>query len=268
MLEQEFGGKLLLEANDDGVAVLTLNRPEKINALDMEMRLGLPVIAERVRQDDKIKVLIITGAGRGFCSGADVNVQAANAFEKPKKTRRETLNTVGWWMLPLLRVEKPSIAAVNGAAMGIGLTMTLVCDVRIAAEQAKFGSLWVNRGLVPDGGATYLLPRIIGMSRALELMYAGSVIDAREADRIGLVSRVVSADELMPAAIALAMKWAKGPSVAIELIKKAVYSSVCRECEAQMDYESYAQGVAYQTEDHKEAVKAFLEKRPPVYKGI
>ncbi|MDD5127195.1 MAG: enoyl-CoA hydratase-related protein [Dehalococcoidales bacterium] len=258
---------LLFKLNEDGVAILTLNRPEKLNALNMDMRMGLPGLIEKVRQDDNIKVLIVTGAGRGFCSGADVAGQAANLAERPKKSRRETLNPLAWWMVPLLRLEKPTIAAVNGAAAGIGLSLALACDVRIASQQAKFGTLWVNRGLVPDGGATFLLPKIIGMSKALELMYSGSIIGAEEAEKIGMVSRVVPPEELMPAVMEMATKWAKGPSVAIELVKKAVIGKVSREFEAQLDYEGYAQGLCYPTQDHKEAVSAFLEKRTPNFKG-
>jgi 2-(1,2-epoxy-1,2-dihydrophenyl)acetyl-CoA isomerase len=260
---------LILENDGEGVATLILNRPEKLNAIDDEIRMRLPDLIKEVRQDDGIKVLILTGAGRGFCSGADVAGQAARiAGAAIEKTRQQTLEPVACFLLPLARLEKPTIAAVNGVAAGVGLSLALVCDIRIASEQARFIPVWVNRGLIPDGGATYYLPKLIGLSKALEFMYTGDSISADEAGKIGLVSEVVPHDGLIPKAREIATRLAKGPSVAIELIKKAVYRKIHDELESQLYFESYAQTICRQTEDHKESVSAFLEKRAPVFKGL
>ncbi len=260
-------GDMILE-KEDGIAILTLNRPEKLNAISMEMREGLVKVAEDVSRDDGIKVLIVTGAGRGFCSGADVSGQAARIAGELEMPRWYVLEPTGAWLMPLRNLSKPTIAAVNGIAAGIGWTLALVCDMIIASEQARFGAIWVKRALIPDGGITYLLPRVMGTAKALELMLTGEIIDAREAERWGLVNRVVPHEELMKAARELATKIAKGPPIAIELTKRAVLRGLENDFERQLDFESYAQNICRGTEDHKEGVRAFLEKREPAFRGL
>ena len=253
----------LLIEQEDGVQIITLNRPDKLNAIDEEMKLALTEMLEMIRRDDGVKAIIFTGAGRGFCSGADL---AAPNVEKVV-TRNEITEPMGVFVFHLAMLDKPVIAAINGVAAGAGLSLALACDIRIASPQAKFTPLWVKRGMVPDAGATFLLPKLIGVSRALELMYSGNSIDAVTAEKLGLVSQIVAPDQLLVRAREIAIQWAKGPSVAMELLKRVVCKNMRTELEAQLYYETMAQNICLKTEDCKEAVNAFLEKREPVFRG-
>jgi len=259
---------LLLE-KQGRVAVLTLNRPDKMNAINAEMRTQLPLALQEVQDDDRIRALIITGAGRGFCSGADVAAQAAKAAAPQEEASRSTvLKLVGELMLGFEKINKPVIGAINGIAAGIGLTLTLACDIRLASSNARFSAIWVKRGLIADGGATLLLPLVVGMERALELSFTGDIIDANEAERIGLVSRVVPHEELMKRAQELAEKIANGPPIAVELVKRLMWENIRNRWREQLLLETYAQNLCRTTQDQKEAVQAFLEKREPQFKGL
>ncbi len=255
---------LLLEKKD-GIATITLNNPDKLNALTVAMSNSLAKVLDEARSDDDIKVLILTGAGRGFCSGATMN--AARLAGEEEGATPFLLARLGRQRFFLWGFEKPTIAAINGVAAGGGLGLALSCDIRIAAESARFIPIWVRRGLFAADGATYFLPRIVGVAKALELMYTGDTIDAREAERIGLVNRVVPDDELMKATRELATKIAQGPSISIRLIKRAVYRDILGELPIKMDFESYAISICSQTEDRKEGIRSFLEKRQPHFKG-
>lgn len=259
---------LLLE-KQGRVAVLTLNRPDKMNAINADMRTHFPLALQEVQDDDSIRALIITGAGRGFCSGADVAAQAAKAAApQPEASRSTVLKLVGELMLGFEKINKPVIGAINGIAAGIGLTLTLACDIRLASSNARFSAIWVKRGLIADGGATLLLPLVVGMERALELSFTGDIIDASEAERIGLVSRVVPHEELMNRAIALAEKIANGPPIAVELVKRLMWENIRNRLREQLLLETYAQNLCRTTQDQKEAVQAFMEKREPQFKGL
>ncbi|MDY6907567.1 MAG: enoyl-CoA hydratase [Chloroflexota bacterium] len=258
----------MLFEKENGYAILTLNRPDKLNAISMGMREGLAKVAEEVRDDDDIKALVITGAGRAFCSGADVSGQAARLSGEVQIPRWFLLEPLGSWLLPIRDLAKPTIAAVNGTAAGIGWTLALICDMILASDQARFSAIWVKRALVPDGGASHLIPRMVGTAKALELMLTGDFVDAKEAERLGLVNRVVPHDELMAAAKELAGKIAKGPPITIELTKRAVYRGMVNDLERQLDFETYAQNICRGTEDHKEGVTAFLQKRDPQFRGV
>ena len=259
---------ILLE-KDGPVAVLTLNRPEKMNAISADMRVAIPQALQEIQEDDSVRALILTGAGRGFCSGADVAVQAARAAGQVTDTSRQTLlQLVGSFILAFEKVNKPVIAAVNGIAAGVGLTMTLTCDIRIASANARFSAIWVKRGLIADGGASLLLPLTVGMEKALELCFTGEVIDAQEAERIRLVSRVVPAEGLMTRAKELAQKIAANPPISVELAKRVMWEKVRNQLRETLIFESYAQSLCRTTQDQKEAVKAFMEKREPQFKGL
>jgi 2-(1,2-epoxy-1,2-dihydrophenyl)acetyl-CoA isomerase len=262
-------GKDLILEKEGPIAILTLNRPDKMNAISAGMREEIPRTLEAVQADDGVRALIITGAGRGFCSGADVAVQAARAAgQQTVSSRKDILQLVGSLILGFERINKPVIGAVNGIAAGVGLTMTLACDLRIASSKARFAAIWVKRGLIADGGATLLLPCIIGMEKALELAFTGEIIEAQEAERIRLVSRVVPPEELMTRAKELAQKIAAGPPIALELVKKIMWERIRNQLREQLLFESYAQNLCRTTQDQKEAVRAFMEKREPQFTGL
>lgn len=250
---------------EDGIATITFNRPERLNAVTEAMRTEVHRLATELRTDESVKVLVFTGAGDAFSSGADSSELTADysgAIE-PHILKRP----LGWWALPVRHFPKPTIAAIPGITAGTTFSLALACDFRIASEKARFSMVFVKRGLVPDNGATYYLPRMIGASKALELMLTGDTFDAREAERLGLVNRVVPHENLMKVTREFAARIASGPSVAIELIKKGVYKGVTGDLEGQLDFETLAQRICFQTEDFKEGITSFLEKRQPKFKG-
>jgi enoyl-CoA hydratase/carnithine racemase len=252
----------------DGIVLLTLNRPDKLNAVTWNSWWEIIQAVERLGEDDEDKVLVVTGSGRGFCSGTDLAAAAAGTGEPPPgASRSERLRSRFLGGAAVLACPKPSIAAVNGVAAGAGLSLSLACDIRIASQEARFSAIWARRALVPDVGCSYLLPRIVGISKALEMMYTGQMIDAQEALAIGLVSQVVPAEELMPTAMALAERIAKGPPIALELTKRLAYRGWREEMESQTEYEEYLQRLCIESEDVQEGVRSFLEKRDPVFKG-
>lgn len=258
----------LILAKENSVATLTLNRPEKFNAMTTDMWSHLPRLIKEVSDDDSLKVLIITGAGRAFCAGSDAGRLASRiAGERIEKTQKDFITPIGAEVLCLAKLQKPTIAAINGVAAAAGISIALACDIRIVSEQAKFVLSWVKMGLIPDGGATYFLARLLGPSKTLELAFTGNSIDATEAERIGLVNKVVPHNDLMRVAKELATTIAEGPPVAIQLMKKGVYGALIYDLESQLDFESYAQSICRQTEDHKEGVQAFMQKRKPEFKG-
>ena len=252
----------------DGIAILTLNRPKKLNAITVEMgAIGLYGLFREIQENDDIRVLIITGAGRGFCAGADVNTLATITQLSSNLRRQEKLQAIGAFALQLYDLNKPVIAAINGVAAGAGVSIALLSDIRIASENARFGMVFVDRGLIPDCGATFLMPRLLGAGKSFELMYTGDLIDATEAARIGLVDKVVPHDKLMDEAMALAKRLAKAPPLALAQIRRAVHSGLLNNLEQQLFFETYAQNFLFGTEDFREGVNSFLEKREPQFKG-
>ena len=259
---------LLLEKDDCGIATLTLNIPTKLNPLTLKMIGALPLAVDEVAQDDNIRVLIVTGGGRGFCSGADVSaMQALTGTAEPSRFNR--LQVTGSPAADIFpKLQKPTIAAINGPCVGAGLSLALSCDIRIASETARFGVAQVARALVPDFGLTCYLPLAVGMSNALELMYTAELIDAPKAQRIGLVSRVVPPDDLMKIARELAAKIVQQAPLSVELTKKMLWRGLFDRLARQLDLETDSIRICRQSEDHRESVKAFLEKKPsPRYKG-
>lgn len=252
----------------EGVAVLTLKRPERLNALTTTMmHVVFPKLLRELQQDDDVRVLIITGSGTGFCPGADVSELASLDEIGSALTREQRLQSIGAFGQILYDLEKPVIAAINGIAAGAGLSIALLSDIRIASESARFSMVFVRRGLIPDCGATFLLPRLVGQARSFELMYTGDIVDAKEAERIGLVNKVVPAARLMEEANGIAKRLAKNPPFALAQIKRAVHMGLLNNLEQQLYFESYAQNFCFGTEDFKEGVDSFLEKREPQFKG-
>lgn len=252
----------------DHIGTITLNRPEAMNALTRELYAELEQTVRDAHSDPEVRCLIITGEGRAFCSGDDVKQIMLGAKRDETVTRlREIKPKPTPAAAALLECDKPIIAAVNGPAVGWGMDLTLFCDIRIASERAKFGELFIKRGLVADLGGLWRLPLVVGPSKAAELLFTGDVIDAAEAERIGLVSKVVPHEELMPAARELAAKIAANPPIAMRYMKEGLRMARHATMQEMGAYIGNALAYLFTTEDHREGALAFVEKRDPVFKG-
>jgi 2-(1,2-epoxy-1,2-dihydrophenyl)acetyl-CoA isomerase len=262
----------LLYEVDQGVATITLNRSAVLNAISQHMIEELQATLDTVKGDASVRAVILTGAGRGFCSGADLKGrQRVKPGEAPTDASagrgeglRRTLNPL---ILAIRTIEKPFIAAVNGVAAGAGCNLALACDIVLASDAARFGNVFTRIGLIPDCGGHFFLPRLIGFHKAAELMFTGDIIDAHEAERLGLINRVVPHTELIAQARELAERLARGPTRAIGLCKRTMNVGINAELAAVLEAEAEGQGLARQTEDHWEGVQAFLEKRPARFLG-
>lgn len=262
---------LLYEVNQ-GVATITLNRPAVLNAISQQMIEELQATLNTVRDDASVRAVVLTGGGRGFCSGADLKGrQRVKPSEAPSDAStagaerlRRTLNPL---ILAIRTIEKPFIAAVNGVAAGAGCNLALACDIVLASDEARFGNVFTRIGLIPDCGGHFFLPRLVGFHKAAELMFTGDIIDAHEAERLGLINRVVAHAELVKQARELGERLARGPTRAIGLCKRTMNVGITSDLAAVLDAEAEGQGLARQTEDHWEGVQAFLEKRPAHFTG-
>jgi 2-(1,2-epoxy-1,2-dihydrophenyl)acetyl-CoA isomerase len=250
------------------VATVTLNRPERLNALGRDMREQIVAALERVEADEAVRVVMITGAGRAFCSGGDVKeMSERKAAGAPSRRETEPVPMRDRILLRLQALPKPVIAAVNGVAAGAGMNLALGCDLRIASDKASFGQAFIKRGLHPDWGATYFLPRLVGMAKALELIWTGDMVPAQEALRLGLVNRVVPHAEFAAEAREWAERLAEGPPIAMRLAKRGVYRNQGADLASALEYETYAQQIVWNSEDSAEGIRAFMEKRPPEFQG-
>ena len=248
----------------DAVATLTLDRPEARNALDAALKRELLGAIRAAGRDRAVRALVLTGAGSAFCAGQDLR-EASGPEAPPLSTvLRQTYNPL---ILAMRRLDKPIVAAVNGVAAGAGLALALACDLRIAADTATFVLAFGRIGLVPDSGTTWFLPRLVGPARAAELALVGDPLAAVDAERWGLVNRVVPAAAVLDEAQALAARLAVAAPLAVALTKRALNRSLDATLEAQLDDEAALQGVAGRSADHREGVAAFLEKRPPRFTG-
>lgn len=259
----------IIYEKETGIATLTFNRPHVMNATNYLMNTEMRAAVAEARDDDEVRVLIITGAGRGFCSGADVTGLVDTFADSPWRLTAKSPAAGGIRSNTFqLRVfEKPIIAAVNGPAAGAGFSIALACDIRIASDRASFSQAFIRRGLVPDTGSTYFLSRTVGMAKACEMVFTGEAMNAEQAKEYGLVSRVVPHDELMPVVREMAAKIAAGPPIAMKLAKRAMYRGATTDLASALEFEGYMQGICFGTEDFKEGASAFLEKREPRFKG-
>lgn len=248
----------------DGVALIRLNRPEMMNALEAAVARDLVDAVRDAASDQSVGSVVLTGTDKVFSSGGDLS-KLMQGFELLEG--RQWLKEGYGQLLELARIKKPVIAAVNGYAVGAGFSLALMCDMIYAAESAKFGMAFIKVGAIPDCGALYYLPRLVGLQKAKELVFRGSNISAAEANRIGIVNEIMADDELMPEVMKIAKNLADGPSIALAQAKEILDASSSLSLEAVMEMEIYAQSFCFQTEDHREGVIAFLEKRKPVFKG-
>lgn len=258
---------ILYEVNE-GVATITLNRPDKLNAFTDEMLYSLQDILKNAQRDDAVRCLLITGAGHGFCSGQDLGEAQARADEEDNPSYGEHLrNTYNPIITRMTTMLKPIITAINGVAAGAGMSIALSGDYKIAAESASFIQAFVKIGLVPDSGSTWMLPRLIGYTKAMDLMLTGRKVKAQEALDIGMVNQVVPNEQLMEEADKLASQFAQAPTKSIGYIKQAMNFASNSNLIDALEYEAKMQTLAGRTEDHSEGLNSFLEKRQPIYKG-
>ncbi|GAB4354772.1 MAG: enoyl-CoA hydratase [Candidatus Abyssubacteria bacterium] len=251
----------------ESVAQITLNRPQVLNAMDGPMMSDLNRVFDEVGTSPGIRAVLITGAGRGFCSGADLKSFFAEAEVAEPASFKSYLRRINELILRMMRLEKPIIAAVNGPATGAGCNVALASDIIYMSPEAYLSQIFVKRGLVPDFGGLFLLPRYVGLAKAKELIFTGDKISGDQALTLGIANRVVPADRLVPEAMKFAAQMAAGPTVAIGLAKLGIHRGLESGVDAVLEYEALAQALVRTTGDTLEAITAFIEKREPNFQG-
>lgn len=260
----------LIYEQHENIVLLTMNEPERRNPLTGNTAIvELLQAFERARSDPRVRALVVTGAGTAFSAGGDIRSMQNQAAGGAAglALRQGFQDGIQKLPLALAALDVPVIAAINGAAVGAGLDLACMCDIRIASEQAKFAASFVKLGLIPADGGAWILPRVVGLSRAAELAFTADLFDARQAQAWGLVSQVVPAAELLPAAMSLAGRIAANPRQAVQVTKRLMRESMALPLQAALQLAAALQPLLQQTPDHQEAVAAFLEKRPPVFTG-
>ncbi len=259
---------IILEIEEQ-VAVVTLNRPDKLNAISPELHEEIMQACRQLGEDDGVRVVIWTGAGRGFCSGVDLTAARPQGEHQPRSERIDEYGWVGRQAIEIYRnLNKPTIAAVNGVAAGAGMSLALACDMRVGSASSRFKTVFIERSLSPDSGMSFFLPRIVGASRAFDLVYTSRFVDADEAYRIGLLDRLVPAESLLDEAKELAQQIAFWPPVAMQMSKRVMQRGMESDLEEQLRYETH--GIVFgrrAPHDVEEAAASFREKRPPDFTG-
>jgi 2-(1,2-epoxy-1,2-dihydrophenyl)acetyl-CoA isomerase len=255
---------IILTAIDGHLATVTLNRPEKLNALNGELLDALPGVLQPLADDPEVRCVILTGAGRGFCAGGDISAMVSGMIgEDPVVHLRQQEEASRL----LHEMPKPTIAMINGPVAGAGLSLALACDLRLAAESARFGTAFARVGFSGDFGGTWMLQRLVGPAKARELYFTADMIDAREAERLGIVNRTVPDNRLREETLAVAEKIVSGPPIALARMKQNLNLALVSDYPALLQAEAEGMIMTGMTQDHLEAAKAFLEKRPPIFKG-
>ncbi len=261
----------ILYSVEDNIATITLNRPNTLNAIQFKLIEEWRTALEMARDDNNVKVVIVTGAGRAFSAGADPRVLLEMREKAPPPALPQRMMMKTQTMMNVVRaaasMDKPYLAAINGPAVGGGMDLANMCDIRFASEKAKFGMAFVRMGEVPTAGGCYFLPRIVGVAKACELIWTGKIINAQEALRIGYVTSVVPHDELMPTVKEFAQQLVKGPSIAINLTKRLIWHCMDLDLNTAMEAHLISQNVVESTEDAREGPRAWIEKREPIFKG-
>jgi len=261
---------LILEREDD-ISIVTLNRPERYNAVNELMIQEIIGLIESLNQDKQTRALIITGAGEAFCSGGDFKKDASLEWASELSTDEAFMSgyreVVPRIMCGLQALNVPTIAALNGVAVGLGCDMALACDIRIACENTKMASIWIKRGLIPAAGGFWMLPRIVGLARAAEMIFSGRFIQAEEGERIGLFNKVVPSTSLRSEAIAMAKSFTENPPIGLKFAKMMLYRGLSMDYRSGIELAGAVQAIAHGTEDHAEAINAWREKRKPSYKS-
>ena len=252
---------------DNGIVTITLNRPEKLNAFIGRMRSDLALALEQAATDAAVRVVVVTGAGRAFCAGGDIAYMAELVVRDDVQEFTRLLGTARRVLTTLRGMPKPVVACINGAAAGAGCNLALACDLRIAASNAKFSQSFAKIGLHPDWGGTYFLPRAVPSNIACEMFFLGDALDAERACQLGLVNWVVAPDELREATRRLAERLRDAPPIPLAAAKQAVYESQTATLERMLEYETEAQLRCFRSQDMKEGLRAFLDKRAPHFVG-
>jgi len=258
---------VLLESTANGVTLLVMNRPEKLNALNGEMAIALNQTFDRIGKDPSVRVVVISGAGRAFCAGGDLEIIGKGRKARDVKQLEPILRAGSGAVFRMRMIPQPIIAAVNGPAAGAGMNIALAADIRIASEEAVFGQNFAKVGLFPDYGGTYFLPQLVGPSKAAELFYTGDMIDARTALTLGLVNRVVPGTQLELEVKNFAARLAAGPSIAMRAVKQTLFGSEKDALNRALEAEVQHQMRCFNSDDCLEGIQAFMEKRAPKFQG-
>jgi len=271
------GYETVIYEKDEGIAKIILNRPERLNALNAQLMMELVVTVRDAAMDNGVRVLVIGGAGRGFCAGADFRYSEVRSGDvAPEEAeQRGMVFEEGRLLHPfndevilgLQRMDKPTIAMVNGAAVGGGFDIALACDIRIGSENARFMVAFTRIGIVPGSGGAWLLPRVVGLPKACELIFSGDFVEGEEAYRIGLLNRLVPAERLEEETMALARRIAQGPPIALRLDKLMIYKGLGTDLETALAFASACENITLHSQDHLEGVMAFTQKRQPQFQG-
>jgi len=251
----------LLFTVNEGVAKITLNRPERMNAFTFEMIDAWTAALQQCRTDDAVKVVLLTGAGSAFCSGGDIVEMGDRLQHTPEQRKNELFNRIERIPLALEDLDKPVIAVVNGVATGAGMDMALMCDIRYAAKSARFAETYVKVGLVPGAGGAHFLPRLVGVSKALELFLTGDFLDADEALRLGIVNKVFPDETLLEEVEKIARRMAKAPSLTLRMTKRAIYQGMRNDLRTNLDLISSHYAVITASQEHRDLVHKFIAER-------